>query len=390
MESDDESRQIYEHFRAMGERHAAEVYRCWMNREFPRALWDELGSEGVLPVATHRGRGLEAGALFLAPVFQGVTNATFDGGFMISIAVHGVFGLGMIDLCAPEEVRNRYLDRLSTGKEMLAFGVTEHHGGTDALNPSTRVVPHSAGMVSVTGQKWHITNAPLANVILALATNEQNRLVFAIVDRDLDGVSVGPPLSPAGARSSPVAEIAFEKVLIPAEHVFSPMRGGENILRKVLTAEKILGAYPAIGMMERVLQESMQFTRSRTCNGRALMRQQFIQHRLTEMQTSLETVRGFAQYTLERFARGEDVTLEAAALKLQAMRMGLETGINAIQTCGSYGLQEDSRLPMAMLDGLSGTIGGGTEEAQRMVIMTEMTKRHARAPVRKAPSFTAS
>jgi len=69
-------------------------------------------------------------------------------------------------------------------------------------------------------------------------------------------------------------------------------------------------------------------------------------------------VRGFAQSTLTRFVRGEDVTLEAAALKLQAMRLGVETGINAIQACGSYGLQEQSRLPMAMLDGLSGTIGG--------------------------------
>jgi alkylation response protein AidB-like acyl-CoA dehydrogenase len=374
-----EFRQIYERFRAIGERHAPEVHRCWLDREFPRALWDELGYEGVFSAATSRGRGLESGALFLAPVMQGVTNATFDGGFMISVAVHGVFGLGLIDLCAPAEVRIRYLDRLCGGKEMLAFGVTEHHGGTDALNPSTRVTRCHSGLVKVTGRKWHITNAPIAGVILALAKDEEDRLVFAIVDRHLDGVSVGDPLAPAGARTSPVAEITFADVLIPEENVFRSISDGNNILRKVLTAEKILGAYPAIGMMERVIQEAMAFVRSRSTNGRPLARQQFVQHRLTEMQISLETVRGFAQSTLERFAKGEDVTLEAAALKLQAMRMGVETGINAIQACGSYGLLEQSRLPMAMLDGLSGTIGGGTEEAQRMIVMTEMTKRLNRA-----------
>lgn len=384
MDSLTDSRQIYEHFRAIGERHASEVYRCWIDREFPQALWNELGDEGVLSVATSRGRGLEAGALFLAPVLQGVTNATFDGGFMISVAVHGVFGLGLIDRCAPDDVRNRYLDRLCRGKEILAFGVTEHHGGTDALNPATRAIRHTAELAKVTGRKWHITNAPIAGVILALAKDEQGQLVFALVDRHLEGVTIGQPLAPAGARTSPVAEITFEDVLIPVENIVRPVSGGDNILRKVLTAEKILGAYPAIGMMERVIQESMQFVRSRSSNGRPLSRQQFIQYRLTEMQTTLETVRGFAQSTLERFARGEDVTLEAAALKLQAMRMGVETGINAIQTCGSYGLQEQSRLPMAMLDGLSGTIGGGTEEAQRMVIMSEMTKRLVRPRPRKA------
>lgn len=375
MDEPNDARQIYERFRAIGERHAPEVYRCWIEREFPQALWDELGDKGVYSVATSRGRGLEAGSLFLAPAMQGVTNATFDGGFMISVSVHGVFGLGLIDLCASEPVRTHYLDRLCSGKEMLAFGVTEHHGGTDALNPSTRVIKCSSGMVKVTGRKWHITNAPIAGVILALARDERDRLVFAIVDRHLDGVSIGAPLAPAGARTSPVAEVTFEDVLIPAENVFRPMLGGDNILRKVLTAEKVLGAYPAIGMMERVIQESMTFVRSRSVNGRALSRQQFIQHRLTEMQTALESVRGFAQHTLSRFARGEDVTLEAAALKVHAMRTGVATGINAIQTCGSYGLQEKSRLPMAMLDGLSGTIGGGTEEAQRIIVFAEMTRR---------------
>lgn len=382
----DEYRQIYERFRAIGERHAAEVYRCWQEREFPQQLWDELGCEGVLSVATSRGRGLEGGALFLAPVMEGVTNATLDGGFMISVAVHGVFGLGLIDVCPSETVRNRYLDRLCSGKEILAFAVTEPHGGTDALNPSTRAVRCSPESSRVSGRKWHITNAPFASVILALAKDEQGRLVVAIVDRELDGVTVGETLAPAGARTSPVAEIVFEEVLIPAEHVFRPEGGVANALRTVLTAEKILGAYPAIGMMDRVTAESIAFARSRSAGGRPLIRQQFVQYRLTEMQIALETVRGFAQGTLARFARGEDVTLEAAALKLQAMRMGVETGINAIQACGSYGLQEQSRLPMAMLDGLSGTIGGGTEEAQRMIVVTEMMRRQGRRPRAAAES----
>jgi len=379
---------IYDHFRAIGERHAPEVYRCWIAREFPQALWDELGAEGIFSVASSRGRGLEEGVRFLAPAIQGVTNATFDGGFMISVAVHGVFGLGLIDRCAPEPVRTQYLDRLCSGREILAFGVTEHHGGTDALNPGTRVIRDAPGTVRITGRKWHITNAPIASVILALAKDEQDRLVFAIIDRQLPGVTVGEPLAPAGARTSPVSEIAFDDVRIPAENVFRPISGGDNILRKVLTAEKILGAFPAIGMMERVNQEAMVFARARAAHGRALLHQQFIQYRLTEMQIALETVRGFAQSTLTRFARGEDVTLEAAALKLQAMRMGVETGINAIQACGSYGLQEQSRLPMAMLDGLSGTIGGGTEEAQRLVVMAEMTRRSMRARV--APTAEAA
>lgn len=368
--------EVYEQFRAVGRHHADDVFRCWQQRAFPEALWADLGERKVLSVATSRERGLTSGASWLAAVFEGVTRETLDGGFMISVAVHGVFGLGLIDRCAPAEVRERYLDRLSDGREILAFAVTEHHGGTDALNPRTRVsAATGSGSVAITGSKWHITNAPLASVILVLARNDSDQLVAAIVDRELPGVTIGEPLHPAGARTSPVAAMWFDEVVLPDDHVFRISVDGANVLKHVLTAEKILGAFPAIGLMDGVLAESLSFARRRSSGGRRLTQLQHVQYRLTEMRMTVEMIRGFAHSILRRFEAGDDVTLEAAALKHQAMKLGVETGLHAIKLCGSYGLQEESRLPMAMLDGLAGTIGGGTEEAQRLTIFAEMIRR---------------
>ncbi|MGE3796764.1 MAG: acyl-CoA dehydrogenase family protein, partial [Thermomicrobiales bacterium] len=213
------------------------------------------------------------------------------------------------------------------------------------------------------------------SVILALARNEQGRLVAAIVDRHLPGVSVGELLHPAGARTSPVAEITLDHVVLPADHILQLNQDGSNVLKRVLTAEKILGAFPAIGLMDGALATSIAFVRTRTSGGRRLTQLQYVQYRLTEMQMTLEMIRGFAHSTLQRFVAGEDVTLEAAALKHQAMKLGVETGLHAIKLCGSYGLLEESRLTMATLDGLAGTIGGGTEEAQRLIIYAEMIRR---------------
>ena len=84
---------VYERFRTIGNDHADDVFRCWHAREFPRNLWDELAAEGLLAAATSRGCGLEASMPWLAAAFEGVTRETLDGGFMISVAVHGVFGL---------------------------------------------------------------------------------------------------------------------------------------------------------------------------------------------------------------------------------------------------------------------------------------------------------
>ena len=50
---------VYALFRAIGERHAPEVFHCWQAREFPQELWDDLAAEGLLGAATSRGSGLE-------------------------------------------------------------------------------------------------------------------------------------------------------------------------------------------------------------------------------------------------------------------------------------------------------------------------------------------
>jgi probable HAF family extracellular repeat protein len=86
-----------------------------------------------------------------------------------------------------------------------------------------------------------------------------------------------------------------------------------------------------------------------------------------------------AHATLARYAQGKDVALEAAALKLSALDGGIRCMIDAIQSCGAYGLQDDAFFYPMLLDAVSTSIGGGTEEAQRAAIFNEMVRRHARA-----------
>ena len=45
--------------------------------------------------------------------------------------------------------------------------------------------------------------------------------------------------------------------------------------------------------------------------------------------------------------------------------------------CGSDGLQDESQLSAALLDGVTGAVGGGTEEAHRIIIFNEMVRSHA-------------
>ena len=370
-----EIEQVREVFMRIGEDHAAEVASAWQSGSFPRNLWDELGERGLFRIASEEGSGSLEGLPRLAAALQGLTYATMDGGFVISVIVHAVLGIGMIEACAPDTVKTRYLDNLRSGRSILAFAVTEEQSGTDAFRPLTEVSRPVDGSCRINGRKWHITNAPFADVMLVLAKEtDSGNLVEVVVDREMPGVSVSSKFEIAGARTSPVAEIILEDVVVPSENVFRPVLAGRNQLLQILNREKVVGASASTGVMERVIADVLRFTRDRRVNGKAIVSHQHVQRRLTDLQLSLETTRALSEAVMKRLVAGEDVTLQASALKLHMAANSFAAATGAVLSLGSSGLQVDSRLPMALMDALAVMIGGGTEEAQRSLMISEMIK----------------
>ena len=313
--------------------------------------------------------------LGLAAALQGLTYATMDGGFAISVIVHSVLGIGMIEACAPESVQDLYLDDLRSGRKILAFAVTEEHSGTDAFRPQTIVSRTSHDSWCIKGRKWHITNAPFADVMIVLAREtDSGNLVEAVIDRKTPGVSVSPQFNIAGARTSPVAEIILDKVVVPSVNVFRPIVEGRNQLVQLLNREKAVGASASTGVIERVVTDSLRFTRERKVNGKSLASHQHVQRRLTDLQLALETTRALSESTMSRLVAGDDATLQASALKLYMAANAFSAATNAVLSLGSAGIQVESRLPMALMDALAVMIGGGTEEAQRSLMFSEMIK----------------
>lgn len=371
--------EVRSRFSEIGTHHAESVAAAWQKGEFPVALWNEIGQSGMLGIASGKGCGTTTGLPYLAAALEGLTYSTMDGGFGISIIVHSVLGIGMIESCAPVSVHKRYLDDLARGNMILAFAVTEQQGGTDSLNPRTIVSRRADGSFVLNGAKWHITNAPIADVILATARNtETGRITEVIVDRGANGVSTSPQFKIAGARTSPVGEIVFTDVVLQSDQVFPPIVQGKNMLPHILSREKVVGAIGSTGIMDRVVDECLNYSRHRKTGERAIIGFQHVQRRLTDLQLALETTRALGHQTMAKLIQEEDVVLEAATLKLHMGQTAFRAATEAILAMGSAGLANESRMPMALMDALSVMIGGGTEEAQRNIMIGEMVRRRNR------------
>ena len=365
---------VYQQYETLGKRLHTEMYQSWQSRQFPLKAWQGFARLGFFRAVAER--GLPGALPWCAAALEGFCNGAQDGAFTIAPVCHGIMSSALLLLHASSAAQARYAAGLADGSLIAAFAVTERKsGGTDCFNPQSRLKRHQNNTLRLSGSKWHITNAPNADLIVAWAKEEETEeLVAVLVERTSDGVHVGKPLSPVGARTSPVAGITFDNVLVPECNVVRFPKGGKTALQSILMFERTLVPFPCLALMDVMLEKSLSFALGRKVRNKSIATHQHIQRRLTDMAISIREVRALAHAALNAALLGQDTMGDASILKIVAPNAGIEVANNALKLCATEGFQEQAQLQMMLLDLMSVTIGGGTEEAHRTVVFGELLK----------------
>lgn len=370
--------EIVSRFEEIGKNLAAELRQHRDADSFPEKAWRYIASIGIFEFEKDANNGLAEGLFKLGQALRGLTYGSMEGGLAASIISHAGLSVQLLERFAPPVIREHYLDDLKTGRKIAAFAITERTGGSDATKVATNLKCRGE-YFELTGAKWHITNAPIADVIVTFARDITSNKMHAIVlDAQQSGIEISPPLSPAGLGTSPVASIKFNAVHVSDEQFLDGDLGGERILREAFLAERLLVPFVALGHLRRLIRASVHYTQGRRVFGEALASYQYIQKKLTDMQVNYSLVDALLEKTFERLANGEDISLEASILKMYSMKTLLEHNIDAVQLFGSYGIQKGSMLTESLLDNLAASIAGGTEEVHRKVIFQSMLLRNRR------------
>ena len=371
-------------FRDVGSRYRHEMYVAWQERRAPLEVWEALAFEGYFSAAVERNLGFRRGVEWFAAASEGFSYGSRDVGFNIGPVCHGVMAIPVVDRWGHPDLKNTYLESMMSAETIVAFAVTEQSGGTDAYHPSTTISRNGRDWL-LNGAKWHISNTPHAQVALVWVRREDTGgLAAVLIDLNWDGVTCSEPLKPAGARTSPVASMTFTDVHVPAEHLVVAEHGRSS-LTEALIGERIIAGFVGTGIIDSVIYETMAFGRARRVFGRQVNRFQYVQGRITDMKIDVEQLRALCASTMGRFVAGGDVTQHASIIKLTAQQAGIRAATNAILVCGSYGLQDEAQLYSALLDGVTGAVGGGTEEAHRLVIFNEMVRSHRADTLKDSP-----
>ncbi|MBF0406790.1 MAG: acyl-CoA dehydrogenase [Candidatus Riflebacteria bacterium] len=270
-----------------------------------------------------------------------------------------------------EEIKQKYLVPLSSGKKLGCFALTEPNAGSDSANQETIAVPDGDSWI-LNGSKIFISNGGVADFAVVIAsTNKKARirgLTAFIVDKDSPGFSVGVKENKLGIRSSNTCELVFQNCRIPKENILSTPGRGFRIAMDTLDGGRIGVGAQAVGIAEAAYQASLKYAHERKQFGSSIIHFQGIAHKLVEMKTEIETARlltwkaAWLKDNKKRFAK------DAAMAKLYGSEMSTKVCHQAIQIHGGYGFIKDYPVERYYRDARITEIYEGTSEVQRMVI----------------------
>ncbi len=337
--------------------------------------WKAVADRGLLGMclpAEYGGRGAPVSHAVAA--FEGLGQGCRDTG-LVYAAISQVFGIQMtIALLGSAELRAAYLPPTIAGELTLVHGFTEETGGSDAMGMSTAARPDGDGWV-LSGTKTFITNGPNADVAMVWAKTGEGRGPFALtcflVDMRWPGAALGRTFEKIALRTVHMGELVFDEVAVPASHVLGRVGGGLRALTESTGWERAVLLTSALGPMGRVLDEVIEWCKTREAYGKPIGAHQQVSSKVADMIVRYNLSRMVIYDMAARLGYGESIQpwmQDAAVAKLFVSENYLPFMLDAMQTFGVRGVLHDFDIQQDLRDAIPSTIYVGTSESMRNII----------------------
>jgi glutaryl-CoA dehydrogenase len=208
-----------------------------------------------------------------------------DSGYRSMMSVQSSLVMVPIFEFGTEEQRQKYLPKLASGQYIGCFGLTEPNHGSDPGSMVTRAKSVPGGY-SLSGAKTWISNAPIADVFVVWAKDDEGAIRGFILDKGAKGLSAPKISGKVGLRASITGEIVMDEVFCPEENAFPEVRGLKGPFTCLNSARYGI-AWGALGAAESCWHKARQYVLDRKQFGRPLAANQLIQKKLADMQTEI-------------------------------------------------------------------------------------------------------
>jgi citronellyl-CoA dehydrogenase len=339
--------------------------------QFPsHEVFKKLGDLGLLGLKYPEefgGAGLDFSYSMVMAEALGECNC---GGIPMAIGVH-------TDMCTPalarfgsDELRREFLAPSIAGDMVGCLGVSEAGGGSDVAAVKTTARREGDDYV-INGSKMWITNGLKADWCCLLANTSDGPVhknkSLIIVPMDAPGIT-RQKIHKIGMDSSDTAELFFDNVRVPRRNLIGQEGMGFTFQMLQFQEERLWGAAGSLRSLDRLIDQTIAYTRERKAFGKSILDNQVVHFRLAELRCEVEALRSLTYRAVEAYVSGKDVTKLASMAKLKCGRLSREVTDSCLQYWGGMGFTWDNPISQAYRDSRLISIGGGADEIMLGII----------------------
>lgn len=341
---------------------------------FDRSLWTEMGELGLHGITVEEEfGGLGLGYLEHVLAVEELSRASASVG--LSYGAHSNLCINQLRRWGNEGQKRRYLPRLISGEHVGSLAMSEVGSGSDVVSMKLRAEKKGDRYI-LNGNKFWITNAPVADTLVVYAKTEPQAgpkgISVFIIERGFKGFSTGQKLDKMGMRGSDTSELIFEDCEVPEDNLMGPLNGGVKVLMSGLDYERAVLAAGPLGIMQAALDAVLPYVKERTQFGQPIGNFQLMQGKLADMYVALNSARAYVYAVARACDAGHTTRFDAAGAILLASENAVRVSLEAIQAFGGAGYLKETGIERLVRDAKLYDIGAGTNEIRRYLIGREL------------------
>ena len=291
---------------------------------------------------------------------------SIDSSYRSAISVQSSLVIHPIYYFGSEEQKNKYLPELIKGNSVGCFGLTESEAGSDPSSMKTNFTEEKDCFI-INGIKNWITNAPIADIFIVWAINNEKNIQGFIIEKNTPGLSTSSIENKASLKISPTGQIILNNVKIPKENILPNTKGWKSVFSCLNNARYGI-AWGVMGAAQSCWLIAKEYSENRIMFKKPLASKQLIQKKLAIMQTEIILGWRACMHAGRALDKNKDIKVAISMLKRNNCLKAIEIVREARDILGANGILEEYHIMRHLVNLETVKTYEGTEDIHALIL----------------------
>ena len=286
--------------------------------------------------------GYDGGPIDLMVIMESLGRGLVVEPYIPNVVLAG----GLISRLGNEEQKTNFLPKIISGEIQMSLAFAEPQSRFNLSDVITTAKTDGENYI-LDGYKAVVMNGPSSDTLIVVARTsgtqlEEKGLSLFLVDPSAKGVSLRNYSNVDGSKAS---EVTLEGVEVSTSSLLGDEGNIYSVLEEVIDLATLAISAEAVGIMEKMNEITLEYTKTREQFGETLSSFQALQHRMVDTFMAYEQTKSLLLMCAAKLTdKADDATKAVSALKYQVGIAAKQVGEESVQLHGGMGVTDETNI----------------------------------------------